>query len=96
LAGHSKQEKFEQKRGEYYKARLHGKALCYFDDPTKGAYDFLEGSEVDVSLSNYQIVLSIFILERGKWTCVPLTLFTSGLTMAFLIFSACMQRNACV
>jgi hypothetical protein len=61
-----------------------------FGDITKGSYDFLGGSEVEVPSKIYQFVIPILTLEKGKLgVCVLLgfvlehsTLFTSGLTMA--------------
>ncbi len=62
----------------------------------KGSYDFLGGSQVFVSTKSYQSILSSLLLERGKMGVCGLlefvlehsTLFTSDLTMAFIIFSA--------
>ena len=46
-----------------------------FGDSTKGSYDFLGGSEVDVRLTSYLNILSILTFNKGKMGKCTLSAF---------------------
>jgi hypothetical protein len=47
-------------------------SLMLFDKLTKGSYDFLGGSEVDVCSMSHQSILTALTLQGGKWARVCL------------------------